>query len=438
MTTQEMIKYLDNPHQLNEYSLSELRALLSKYPYFHTAYALFLLNLKNINDPRYREFLQQSAVYIQDRDRFLRMVHQLDAEAGDEGKGFRQPKSSGQSPAGKPFVTPEATGSAVSENAQGESGGQKTGAASFDQKDRGEETPEAGKGHPAPEGDQAGQGKERTSQQQESSGKPPAREATSVGRKDKDFSTEYLRSRISATLSEQKGAAGDRDQNTPELGSDFFIIDKVSQVEEKMAQRLREKYQQSSKQEEPASQPGASTGQADSFELDNSREADEQAPSETKKEDHEPPREKPEEEHPKNTASDSQEAGSQQSPPGSSSRDKLKAGFRGEYFTEDDYRKYQQTSKQQQNDLIDQFINNVPEMNHISPGNKENRDISQDSVREKDDLASEKLIQVYIQQGYFHKAIEAFEKLSLKYPEKSNYFAEQIKWLRNKINEQEK
>jgi DNA-binding SARP family transcriptional activator len=53
-------------------------------------------------------------------------------------------------------------------------------------------------------------------------------------------------------------------------------------------------------------------------------------------------------------------------------------------------------------------------------------------------MLSEKLANIYIKQGYYDKAISAYKKLSLKYPEKSDYFAEQIEKLRNIINEQQK
>jgi len=56
------------------------------------------------------------------------------------------------------------------------------------------------------------------------------------------------------------------------------------------------------------------------------------------------------------------------------------------------------------------------------------------SVQEDDDLVTETLANIYVEQGYLEKAIKAFEKLQLKYPEKKVYFAGRIKELENQIN----
>ena len=86
-----------------------------------------------------------------------------------------------------------------------------------------------------------------------------------------------------------------------------------------------------------------------------------------------------------------------------------------------------------QNLLIDNFLQNntriVPKETR-----EENEDISKQSVEEDNDLITETLVRIYIKQGYYFKAIMAYEKLSLKYPEKSIYFANQIKKIKQIIN----
>ncbi|HKL37441.1 MAG TPA: hypothetical protein VJ876_01010 [Bacteroidales bacterium] len=344
MSGEEMINYLKRPQKLNEHSLSELRALLNRYPWFHTAHLLFLLNLKNINDPRYREFLKQSAVYIKDREKFLRLVNHLDASGQDA-------PSSGET--------------------------------STDRQPEGAKEEDA-RSDPSKEG---GETDLQPAQDKET------RKAEDR-KKDKDFSTEYLRNRISETLSEQKGDRKKEGAGQSEEGSDFFIIDKVSQVEEKMSRRLREQYEKQRKEKQQDAPRSGQENNTDSFELEKGRE------------------EKP-------------------SPPAG-------GGFAGEYFSEKDYRQTREEARKKQNDLIERFIKKAPELQNITPSNEKREDISKPSVREKEDLASERLIQVYIKQGYYQKAIEAYKKLSLKYPEKSDYFAEQIEKLRKNINKQQK
>lgn len=56
------------------------------------------------------------------------------------------------------------------------------------------------------------------------------------------------------------------------------------------------------------------------------------------------------------------------------------------------------------------------------------------SVQEDDDLMTETLANIYADQEHFEKAIKAFKKLQLKYPEKSSYFAGRIKEIKIQLN----
>jgi hypothetical protein len=87
----------------------------------------------------------------------------------------------------------------------------------------------------------------------------------------------------------------------------------------------------------------------------------------------------------------------------------------------------EKSKKQLQSDLIDKFIIANP---RIEPSREKTNapieDISAPFVEREGGFVTETLAKIYISQGYYSKAIDIYEKLSLKFPEKSSYFASQI------------
>jgi tetratricopeptide (TPR) repeat protein len=84
-----------------------------------------------------------------------------------------------------------------------------------------------------------------------------------------------------------------------------------------------------------------------------------------------------------------------------------------------------QEPKKANKELINKFITTDPQ---IKPKKEfySASNMARLSVKENDDLVTETLANIYAQQGNIEKAISAYEKLALKYPEKRIYFANLI------------
>jgi hypothetical protein len=85
----------------------------------------------------------------------------------------------------------------------------------------------------------------------------------------------------------------------------------------------------------------------------------------------------------------------------------------------------EENPKKKKFDLIDKFIADNPK---IKPQKDVPKIAIGDSVKfDKKELMTETLAKVYLEQKKYKKAIQAYKILSLKYPEKSGFFADRIK-----------
>ncbi len=85
-------------------------------------------------------------------------------------------------------------------------------------------------------------------------------------------------------------------------------------------------------------------------------------------------------------------------------------------------------------DLIDKFIKNAPRITRSQSDFYKANDYSRKSDTDREDIVSETLARIILAQGNHEKAIKIYEKLILKVPEKSSYFARQIEKIKHKQN----
>lgn len=86
-------------------------------------------------------------------------------------------------------------------------------------------------------------------------------------------------------------------------------------------------------------------------------------------------------------------------------------------------------------ELIEKFIAENPSISKPKAEFFNPITVAQNSTLDQGNIVSETLAKIYEKQGHFDKAISIYEKLSLKYPEKSVYFAVQIKKLKESQNQ---
>ncbi len=84
--------------------------------------------------------------------------------------------------------------------------------------------------------------------------------------------------------------------------------------------------------------------------------------------------------------------------------------------------------KKQKFERIDKFIKENPKISPVSTSDVPMEiDIAASTKFDKNALMTETLAKVYLEQKKYKKAIQAYRILSLKYPEKSSFFADRIK-----------
>jgi hypothetical protein len=93
-------------------------------------------------------------------------------------------------------------------------------------------------------------------------------------------------------------------------------------------------------------------------------------------------------------------------------------------------REENELQKKEKFELLDKFIESKPKI--IPTAALESKvDIEASIKIDKNQLMTETLAKVYLEQKKYKKAIQAYKIMSLKYPEKSGFFADQIRKVKN-------
>ncbi len=389
MRKEEFISYLDTPEKLDSKSLPEVSELLTDFPYFQTAHMIYLKNLHNLKHIRFDTQLKTSSLYVTDRKKLYVLLHdkQYQPVLPAEEEEKKQPEKVAEESLEKETKVAGTTG-AVQE-----------GTRSKDDllKEIQSRLQEIQQSHPEKGVDGIKGGRSFSAEE---------REVKENEREDSEHNF--------------KGVTGSGEE-VPDV-DDLFTLEDGKE----------EQPVEDSGREESVGTPSGKDNVMDTGDLLNLDDTNENPSAGSGPSSGFTGESRPDTGEKKNLSNERL--------PGS-------LGFSGwlDYFQQIPSGESEHPARQekQKNDLIDRFIKNQPRIvpgKNIqeTPSSNELPDENEEEKGEDSGFFSETLAKIYLKQGYYSKAMHAYEKLSLKYPEKSSYFASQIEKIKRILMDQTK
>ena len=440
MNREQFNECIRHPGELGQSSISELTDMVKEYPYFQTAHLLLLKNLHNVESIRYDNQLRYSTAFITNRKVLFSLLHNrplgsslpreeagpvltaIPAEDLSEPLADEPPATDDESSA-QPAVAEETVAGPLPEPAE-QKGGPPETTTETEEGEVQEKTKESladqvlKRLEEIKRAQMAGQAQPTEpltgTPEEETIADLILREVREARMKKESSATASISDEPPADETPARGTMPDEDKRTDLLDIDDSHEEAVNAAGE----------EKSGEQETPAPELPD-----DLLELDHRMDAtaadstDENTPID--------PRESVEH--------------TEKEPPVQKKTEPLNEPSYGKYsFGQWFNHLYKpgvnspatKTAASEQDKLIDEFIQVNP---RITPRQKPSdipsyKDLAADSVVDNDEFLTDTLAKIYISQGYYSKAIFAYEKLSLKFPEKSSYFASQIQKINELIN----